>query len=105
MVFETSYSGTYEQYKNYQQLAHPEFVLVHSTSHPEGEHRSAICLVKLLGISLQMDLDKIDVATRTGNRGKRGLNLHQSYVALYILRVTAAGVCNGPAVIPVVNDI
>ncbi len=74
------------------------------TSQTEREHRPAMGLVKLLGISLQMNLDKIDVATRTGNRFIRVHILHQSYVADYIRWVKAAGVYNSPTVIPAVND-
>jgi hypothetical protein len=42
-------------------MSHPEFVLLHSMFHPEGTRRSAICLVKLLGISPSMDFDSNDV--------------------------------------------
>lgn len=52
-----------------------------------------------------MDLDKNDVAERTGNRLSQVHILQQSYVAEYILRVIRACDFNGPAVIPAINDL
>jgi len=82
-------------------MSHPEFVLVHSILYSEGAHRSAICLVKLLGISLQMDLGSNDVVARTGNRSF--LFVQQCYVAVNTIQALAVG--DGPAVIPAVNDL
>jgi hypothetical protein len=93
------------QKTNHQRLTQTEFVLVPLTFQTEGEHRPASRLVKLLGVSLQMNLDKIDVVTRTGLRGMRVLKLRQSYLAGYIRWVKAAGVYNVPEVIPAVNDL
>jgi hypothetical protein len=60
-----------------------------------------MCLVKLLGISLRMDLDSNDVAARTGNRSF--LSVQQCYVAVNTIQAIAVG--DGPAVIPAVNDL
>jgi hypothetical protein len=81
-------------------MSHPEFVLVHSIFHSEWAHRSAICLVKLLRISLQMDLDSNDAATRTGNIF---INVQQCNVAVNTIQALAVG--DGPAIIPAVNDL
>jgi hypothetical protein len=97
MVFEISYSGTYIPYNIRYQMAYPEFVLVHSIFHSEWVHRSAILLVKLLGMSLQMDLDSNDAAVRTV------INLQEGYVAVNTIHALAIG--DGPAVIPAVNDL
>ena len=50
-------------------MADPEFVL-HSIFHSEWTHRFAICLVQLLWISLQMDLDSNDAETPTRNENQ-----------------------------------
>jgi hypothetical protein len=96
MVFETSYSGTYTPENNHHEIPHPEFV--HSSVHSEWAHCSAIWLVILLGISLQMDLDSNDVAALTGSR-----SVQQCYVDVNISQ--ALGVGYGPVVIPAVNDL
>ena len=78
-------------------MAHLEFVLVLLIVRRKGAQRSVICLVELLGISLQMDLDPnySDAASHTRR-------LLQSYVAVNCLGV----VCDyGPAVIHTVNDL
>ena len=81
-------------------MSHPEFLLVHPIFYSEWAHCSAICLVKLLGISLQMDLDSNDVAARTGNRSI--IVFQQCYEAINILGLVCV---YGPAVIPTVNDL
>jgi len=83
-------------------MSHPEFLLVHSTFYSEWAHCSAICLVNLLGISLQIDPDSNVVAARTGNR-RIIINVQQCYVAVNTIQALAVG--DGPAVIPAVNDL
>ena len=81
-------------------MAHREVVLLHF--HSEWTRRFAICLVKLLRISLQMDLDSNDAETLTGN-GRIRINVQQCYVAVNIIHALAVG--DGPAVIFAVNDL
>ena len=94
-MFETSYSRTYAALKNHQ-LIYPEIVLLHSIDHSEWALRSAVCLVRLLGISFQIILDLNDMVARTRNRRISG-NAHQCDVAVNTLQALAVG--NGPTVI------
>ena len=77
-------------------MAHSEFVLVHLIAHLEWAHRSAICPVKLLGVSLHINIDSTDVVPRTGNRST--FNVQQCDVAVNTIQAIA--VADGPAIYP-----
>jgi hypothetical protein len=83
-------------------MSHAEFVLVRSILYSEWAHRFAIRLVKLLWISLQMDLDSNDAETRTMNIRIRIIS-QQCYVAVNTIQALAVG--DGPAVIFAVSDL
>ena len=84
-------------------MSHLEFVQVHSIVHSGGIHRSAICLVKLLGINLHVDFysNGMEVTARTGNRSI--FLVQQCYVAINTIQALA--VVDGPAAIHTVNDL
>ena len=84
-------------------MSHLEFVQVHSIVHSGGTHRSAICLVKLLGIGIQVDLDSNGVAVAVRTRNRSIFLVQQCYVAINTIQALA--VVDGPAAIHTVNDL
>lgn len=80
-------------------MANPEFPLREPVL-PERPHHSPMLLLKLLGVSLQMDLDSNDMAARTAN-GR--ILLLQVYVALNTIQLIP--LIDNPLVISTVNDL